>query len=96
MGSGVRGARTTRTSRTWTGWSGVYVCVWRLVLVCCGIRTVPAQTSRDSKSVYFWETGMAASTLIIRAVGMFWGKVCVCVCFRIGMQNCFYFLAAVL
>ncbi|XP_017308235.1 thrombospondin type-1 domain-containing protein 7A [Ictalurus punctatus] len=57
MGSGVRGARTTRTSRTWTGWSGVYVCVWRLVLVCCGIRTVPAQTSRDSKSVYFWETG---------------------------------------
>lgn len=86
MGSGVRGARTTRT---WTGWSGVYVSVWRLVLVCCGIRSVPAQTSRDSKSVYFWETGMAASALVIRAMGDVLVETCVCMCVkeRAGLQN---------
>lgn len=92
MGSGVKGARMTCK---WTGWNGVYVCVWRLVLVCCGIRTVPAQTLRDSKSVYFWETGMAASMLIIRAVGDVLGKS-VCVFFGIGTQNWVYIFATVL
>ncbi|XP_017564196.1 thrombospondin type-1 domain-containing protein 7A isoform X2 [Pygocentrus nattereri] len=50
MGLGERGARTA-----WR--ESVPSLVWRLVLVCCGIHTVHAQTSGDSKSLYFWETG---------------------------------------
>ncbi|KAI4876744.1 hypothetical protein NFI96_007049 [Prochilodus magdalenae] len=54
MGQGERGARTA-----WWRQS-VPSRVWRLVLVCCGIHAVHAQTSGDSKSLYFWETGCVA------------------------------------
>ncbi|KAG9283723.1 thrombospondin type-1 domain-containing protein 7A-like [Astyanax mexicanus] len=49
MGLGERGARTA--------WRASVPGVWRLLLLCCGIHSVSTQTSGDSRSLYFWETG---------------------------------------
>ncbi|XP_030638046.1 thrombospondin, type I, domain containing 7Ab [Chanos chanos] len=51
MGLGAKGGRTLSTCK------GTVWCLWKPVLLLCGLWTVEAQTAGETKSVYFWETG---------------------------------------